>query len=120
MNDRITNRVNISGSSNAPIVQTGRNTGNLIVGSPQATVAAQDLAALLVALRTQAAQAQLDKAAVVEDNLDDLIADAQDPGSATPAVVQSRWTKVKGLLGGLSEFTDLIAKISEHIQRLFG
>lgn len=100
-------------------MQTGHNSGTLIVGSPEATVAGQDLAALLIALRAQATQAQLDKAAVVEDNLDDLIADAQDPGAATPAVVQSRWTKVKGLLGGLSQFTDLIAKISDHIHCLF-
>ncbi|SDX77277.1 hypothetical protein SAMN05421504_103791 [Amycolatopsis xylanica] len=120
MGDRINNRVTISGSSDGPIVQTGHNSGTLIVGSPQATVAAQDLAALLIALRSQAAQAQLDKASVVEDNLDDLIADAQAPEVAIPAVVQSRWTKVKGLLGGLTEFTDLIAKISDHIHRLFG
>jgi hypothetical protein len=34
-------------------------------------------------------------------------------------VALSRWEKVKTLLSGLSQFTELIAKITEHMKKLF-
>jgi hypothetical protein len=60
---------------------------------------------------------------VLEDTLTDLATDLATDlragDAAEPAVVRSRWEKVKGLLGGVAQFSELVAKISDQVQKIF-
>jgi hypothetical protein len=63
--------------------------------------------------------AELAKQEVLEDTLTDLATDLRAGDAAEPAVVRSRWEKVKGLLGGVAQFSELVAKISDQVQKIF-
>jgi hypothetical protein len=56
---------------------------------------------------------------VLEDTLTDLATDLRAGDAAEPAVVRSRWEKVKGLLGGVAQFSELVAKISDQVPKIF-
>lgn len=125
MGDKVSNKATITGDGNA-VVQSGKNSGSISVSARAAVGSTREVSALLAELRTQVAATDVDKRAVIEDNLDDLVEDirkAQDPKTSNevpPAVTLNRWEKIKSLLGGLSQFTELVAKISDHVQRIFG
>jgi hypothetical protein len=115
------NRFTNTGTNTGPVVFGGTVHGDLKGGdghqgaAPEVTA---ELVALLSRLRAEVTVADVAKREVIEDNLDDLAKDAQDP-DATPAVAKSRWEKVKSLLTGLSQFTELVAKISGHVTTLW-
>lgn len=112
--NRIKNKIDIGGDNSGKISQTGVS----ITGGVHDGVDAATLATLIDRLRSEVSGQQLAKQEVLEDVLDDLAADVRD--EAEPVVVRTRWEKAKGLLSGVSQFTELIAKISEHIAKLFG
>ncbi|MET8846424.1 hypothetical protein [Amycolatopsis sp. NPDC004625] len=108
MGHRITNKVSIGGDNSGDITQTG------IAG---------DVASLLALIDRLAAEVRgqdLPKQEVLADTLTDLAADLRAGDAAEPAVVRSRWEKVKGLLGGVVQFSELVAKISDQVQKIFG
>ncbi len=116
------NRIDITGVSNAPIVTGGENTGTISGGTIHYGATPEqvgDLVALLARLRAEVGRSDVAKREVVEDNLDDLTEDVRNPEGADSAVALSRWEKVKKLLSGASDFTELIGKISENVSRLF-
>ncbi len=110
--NRITNKIDIGGDNSGKIAQTG------ISGGVHKAPDAATLAALIDRLRSEVRGKELAKQEVIEDVLDDLADDVRD--DAEPVVVRTRWEKVKRLLTGATQFTELIAKISEHIHKLFG
>jgi hypothetical protein len=117
-----TNRIDITGVSNAPIVTGGENSGTISGGSIHYGATPEqvnDLVELLTRLRTEVGRSDVEKREVIEDNLDDLTEAVQNPADANPAVALSRWEKVKKLLAGASDFTELIGKISENVAKLF-
>ncbi|MFD8492231.1 hypothetical protein [Amycolatopsis sp. NPDC059657] len=116
-------KVEITGTNNGPIVTGGTNSGSISGGTihhgPSDQVTGE-LIALLTLLRVEVGKAGVAKQEVIEDNLADLTTDARNPDEVIPAVVVSRWEKVKSLLSGTAQFTELIAKISEHVSKVFG
>ncbi|WP_410645715.1 hypothetical protein [Amycolatopsis sp. lyj-346] len=113
MNHRITNKVSIGGDNSGRITQTG-----IDAGGAETTMAS--LLGLVERLTTEVRGQELAKQEVLEDTLTDLAADLRAGDAAEPAVVRSRWEKVRGLLGGLTQFSEQIAKISEQVQKIFG
>ncbi|MDQ7807094.1 hypothetical protein Q5425_25415 [Amycolatopsis sp. A133] len=113
MGHRITNKVSIGGDNSGRITQTGVEAGG-------AETAVSSLLGLVERLTTEVRGGDLAKQEVLEDTLTDLAADLREGEAAEPAVVRSRWEKVKGLLGGLAQFSELVAKISEQVQKIFG
>ncbi|WP_103354585.1 hypothetical protein [Amycolatopsis sp. CA-128772] len=110
MGHRITNKVSIGGDNAGDITQTGIEAGG-------------DVASLLALVDRLAAEVRgqdLAKQEVLADTLTDLAADLRAGDAAEPAVVRSRWEKVKGLLGGVAQFSELVAKISDQVQKIFG
>lgn len=112
MGHHISNKVSIGGDNSGRITQTG-----IEGGSAEATIPA--LLALVERLSTEVQGKDLAKQEVLEDTLGDLTADLRAGDAAEPAVVRSRWEKVKGLLGGLAQFSELVAKISDQVQKIF-
>jgi hypothetical protein len=112
MGHRITNKVSIGGDNSGRITQTG-----IEGGDTDATIAS--LLALVERLTAEVRGKDLAKQEVLEDTLTDLAADLRAGDAAEPAVVRSRWEKIKGLLGGLGQGTELVAKISDHVQKIF-
>jgi hypothetical protein len=113
MEHRITNKVSIGGDNSGRITQTGIEGG----AAAEATIPA--LLTLVERLSTEVRGKELAKQEVLEDTLGDLAADLRAGDAAEPAVVRSRWEKVKGLLGGLAQFSELVAKISDQVQKIF-
>ncbi|MFB9684479.1 hypothetical protein [Amycolatopsis plumensis] len=113
MGHRITNKVSIGGDNSGRITQTGIEAGG-------AEAAVSSLLQLVDRLTTEVRGQDLAKQEVLEDTLTDLAADLRAGDSAEPAVVRSRWEKVKGLLGGVVQFSELVAKISDQVQKIFG
>jgi hypothetical protein len=113
MGHRITNKVSIGGDNSGRITQTG-----IEGGGAETTVPA--LLELVERLSSEVRGRDLAKQEVLEDTLTDLTADLSAGEAAEPAVVRSRWEKVKGLLGGVAQFSELVAKISEQVQKIFG
>ncbi len=113
MGHRISNKISIGGDNSGKITQTG-----IEAGGTEATVAS--LASLVERLATEVRGGGLAKQEVLEDTLTDLAADLRAEEAAEPAVVRSRWEKVKGLLSGVVQFSELVAKISDQIQKIFG
>ena len=113
MGHRITNKVSIGGDNSGKITQTGIEAGG-------AETAVSSLAELVERLTTEVRGRGLAKQEVLEDTLTDLAADLRAGEAAEPAVVRSRWEKVKGLLGGVVQFSELVAKISDQVQKIFG
>jgi hypothetical protein len=113
MSHRITNKVSIGGDNSGKITQTGIEAGG-------AEPAVASLAGLVERLATEVRGKELAKQEVLEDTLTDLTADLRAGEAAEPAVVRSRWEKVKGLLGGVVQFSELVAKISDQVQKIFG
>ena len=112
MSHRITNKVSIGGDNSGKITQTGIEAGG-------AETAVSSLAELVERLTTEVRGKELAKQEVLEDTLTDLAADLRAGDAAEPAVVRSRWEKVKGLLGGVVQFSELVAKISDQVQKIF-
>jgi hypothetical protein len=112
MGHRITNKVSIGGDNSGRITQTGIDGGDA-----ETTVAS--LLGLVERLTAEVRGKDLAKQEVLEDTLTDLTADLRAGDAAEPAVVRSRWEKVKGLLGGLAQFSELVAKISDQVQKIF-
>jgi hypothetical protein len=112
MEPRITNKVSIGRDNSGPITQTG-------IGGGGADTAIPALLDLVEKLATEVRGQDLAKQEVLEDTLGDLAADLRAGDAAEPAVVRSRWEKVKGLLGGLAQFSELVAKISDQVQKIF-
>ncbi|MEV6873152.1 hypothetical protein [Amycolatopsis sp. NPDC051128] len=112
MGHRITNKVSIGGDNSGRITQTG------IEGGDTGTTVAS-LLGLVERLTAEVRGKDLAKQEVLEDTLTDLTADLRAGDAAEPAVVRSRWEKVKGLLGGLAQFSELVAKISDQVQKIF-
>jgi hypothetical protein len=112
MGHRITNKVSIGGDNSGRITQTGIEGGD-------AEAAVSSLLELVERLSTEVRGRDLAKQEVLEDTLTDLAADLRAGDAAEPAVVRSRWEKVKGLLGGAVQFSELVAKISEQVQKIF-
>jgi hypothetical protein len=112
MGHRITNKVSIGGDNSGRITQTGIEGG----GSEAATTS---LLQLIERLTAEVRGKDLAKQEVLEDTLTDLAADVRAGDAAEPAVVRSRWEKVKGLLSGAVQFSELVAKISEQVQKIF-
>ncbi|OLZ54215.1 hypothetical protein [Amycolatopsis keratiniphila] len=122
MTSEPTNRIEISGVSNAPIVTGGENHGTISGGTIQYGATPEqlgDLIGLLTRLKTEVGRSGVEKREVIEDNLDDLAEDVRNPAEANPAVALSRWEKVKKLLAGAGDFTELIGKISESVGKIF-
>jgi hypothetical protein len=113
MSRRISNKVSIGRDNNGSITQTG------IGGDVSESAVVAELGTLLDQLRAELHGQELPKQAVIEDSLDDLAEDVRNTTDADPAVARSRWDKVKGLLTGVAQFTDLVAKISTHVHQLF-
>ena len=113
MSHRITNKVSIGGDNSGKITQTGIEAGG-------AETAVSSLLELVERLTTEVRGKELAKQEVLEDTLTDLATDLRAGDAAEPAVVRSRWEKVKGLLGGVAQFSELVAKISEQVQKIFG
>lgn len=113
MGHRITNKVSIGGDNSGAITQTGIEAGG-------AETALASLTGLIELLTAEVRGQDLAKQEVLEDTLTDLAADVRAGDTAEPAVVRSRWEKVKGLLGGLVQFSELVAKISDQVQKIFG
>ena len=113
MSHRITNKVSIGGDNSGKITQTGIEAGG-------AETAVSSLAELVERLTTEVRGKELAKQEVLEDTLTDLATDLRAGEAAEPAVVRSRWEKVKGLLGGVVQVSELVAKISDQVQKIFG
>ncbi|MGW3992012.1 hypothetical protein ACWEF6_00865 [Amycolatopsis sp. NPDC004772] len=113
MGHRISNKVSIGGDNSGKITQTGIEAGG-------AEEAVSSLAALVERLAAEVRGGGLAKQEILEDTLTDLAADLRAGEAAEPAVVRSRWEKVKGLLGGVVQFSELVAKISDQVQKIFG
>ncbi|MDS0134819.1 MULTISPECIES: hypothetical protein [unclassified Amycolatopsis] len=113
MGHRISNKVSIGGDNSGKITQTGIEAGG-------AEEAVSSLASLVERLATEVRGGGLAKQEILEDTLTDLAADLRAGDAAEPAVVRSRWEKVKGLLGGVAQFSELVAKISDQVQKIFG
>ncbi|MBE1494184.1 hypothetical protein H4696_001284 [Amycolatopsis lexingtonensis] len=107
MGHRISNKVSIGRDNSGDITQTGIDGG-----------AVSSLLDLVERLTAEVRGKELAKQEVLEDTLTDLAADLR-AGDAEPAVVRSRWEKVKGLLGGVVQFSELVAKISDQVQKIF-
>ncbi|WP_158889276.1 hypothetical protein [Amycolatopsis anabasis] len=123
-------QVNIHGVSNAPIITGGTSSGAISGGTYYAAPegreqALAELIELLERLRAEVADREPAGREVLEDNLADLVQDARnlgDPARAEevePAVVRSRWAKVKGLLTEVSQVSEVVAKTSESIGQIF-
>ena len=108
MGHRVTNKISIGGDNSGDIRQTGIEGGEAV----------PVLAGLVERLGEQVRGQGLPKQEVLEDTLNDLATDLRE-GEAEPAVVRSRWEKVKGLLGGMAQFSELVLKISDQVQKLF-
>ncbi|MEU0534049.1 hypothetical protein [Amycolatopsis tolypomycina] len=113
MGHRISNKVSIGGDNSGAITQTGIEAGGAETALPA-------LLELVERLSSEVRGRDLAKQEVLEDTLTDLAADLSAGEAAEPAVVRSRWEKVKGLLGGVAQFSELVAKISEQVQKIFG
>ncbi|RSD09286.1 hypothetical protein [Amycolatopsis eburnea] len=111
MGHRISNKVSIGGDNSGDITQTGVDGGG-------GEAAVSSLLELVERLTAEVRGKELAKQEVLEDTLTDLTADLR-AGDAEPAVVRSRWEKVKGLLGGLAQVSELVAKISDQVQKIF-
>lgn len=111
MGHRITNKVSIGGDNSGRITQTGIEGGHA-----DATVSS--LLELVERLAADVRGKDLAKQEVLEDTLTDLAGDLR-ADEAEPAVVRSRWENVKGLLGGVVQFSELVAKISDQVQKIF-
>lgn len=112
MGHRITNKVSIGGDNSGKITQTGI----------EGTAADDPVPALLQLVERLTAEVRakdLAKQEVLEDALTDLAGDLRAGEAAEPAVVRGRWEKIKGLLGGLAQFSELVAKISDQVQKIF-
>ncbi|WP_370962678.1 hypothetical protein [Amycolatopsis sp. cg9] len=112
MGHRISNKVSIGGDNSGDISQTGIDGGG-------GEAAVSSLLDLVERLTAEVRGKELAKQEVLEDTLTDLAADLRAGDAAEPAVVRSRWEKVKGLLGGLVQFSELVAKISDQVQKIF-
>ncbi|WP_290061688.1 hypothetical protein [Amycolatopsis solani] len=112
MGHRISNKVSIGRDNSGDITQTGIEGGG-------GEAAVSSLLELVERLTAEVRGQELAKQEVLEDTLTDLAADLRDADAAEPAVVRSRWEKVKGLLGGLAQFSELVAKISDQVQKIF-
>ncbi|MET9002237.1 hypothetical protein [Amycolatopsis sp. Hca4] len=113
MSNRITNKISIGGDNSGKITQTGIEAGG-------AEAAVTSLTELVERLSAEVRGSGLAKQEVLEDTLTDLAADLRAGDAAEPAVVRSRWEKIKGLLGGVVQFSELVAKISDQVQKIFG
>ncbi len=117
-----TNRITVTGVSNAPIVTGGENHGTISGGTIHYGATPEqvsELVGLLARLKAEVGQSGVEKREVIEDNLDDLADDVRNPADANSAVALSRWENVKKLLAGASDFTELIGKISESVGKVF-
>ncbi|WP_439379741.1 hypothetical protein [Amycolatopsis lexingtonensis] len=112
MGHRISNKVSIGGDNSGDITQKG-----IEGGGGEASVSS--LLDLVERLTAEVRGKELAKQEVLEDTLTDLTADLRAGDAAEPAVVRTRWEKVKGLLGGLAQFSELVAKISDQVQKIF-
>lgn len=91
-------------------------------GTGNTVTMATDLVALLDRLRAEVAAERPAKQEVIEDNLADLASDAEnlrDGKEVSGEIARSRWAKAKGLLAGVAQVTEIVAKIGEHVQKLF-
>ncbi|MFJ9787562.1 hypothetical protein ACIRSS_48875 [Amycolatopsis sp. NPDC101161] len=112
MGHRITNKVSIGGDNSGKITQTG-------IEGAAADDPVPALLRLVERLTAEVRGEDLAKQEVLEDALTDLAGDLRAGEAAEPAVVRSRWEKIKGLLGGLAQFSELVAKISDQVQKIF-
>ncbi|WP_328454310.1 MULTISPECIES: hypothetical protein [unclassified Amycolatopsis] len=112
MRDRVTNKLSIGGDNSGRITQTG-------IGGGGGDTAVPALLDLVERLAGEVRGKELAKQEVLEDTLGDLAADLRAGDAVAPAVVRSRWEKVKGLLGGVVQFSELVAKISDQVQKIF-
>ena len=112
MEHRITNKVSIGGDNSGRITQTG-------IAGATADATVSSLLDLIERLMAEVRGKDLAKQEVLEDTLTDLAGDLRAGDAAEPAVVRSRWEKVKGLLGGVVQFSELVAKISDQVQKIF-
>jgi len=106
---RINQKINVGRDNSGDITQTG------ISGDTADTT--KELLELIGRLQTELRGSNLPRQEVLDDVLDDLATDVSR-GDGEPAVMRRCWEKAKNLLSGVSQFTELVAEISDEVEKV--
>ncbi|MFI9450086.1 hypothetical protein [Amycolatopsis sp. NPDC052450] len=106
---RINQKITVGRDNSGDITQTG------VAGDTAETT--KGLLELVGRLQAEVRGQNLPEQEVLDDVLDDLATDlGRDDGE--PAVMRRYWEKAKSLLSGVSQFTELVADISDGVEKV--